>query len=396
MVWQVVRWEVMRHVRNKQFIIGLLITPILFVVFAALPTLVQRLDEPRSAAYAVVDRLDVAPMLESMLEGSPVTLRVLPTTEDAARAVLSGQVEGYFVLDEQFIRSGVLNVFVDKQRQRPEALSSALTGLFRTLRMQERQITSDVLAYVSAQPAFVTSVIDAEADDIPLRALPVSIGFVVILMYLIMSSGSMLMQSALQEKRDRMSEVVLSSVNADTLMTGKIIGHFILGVIQIAFWLAIGLPIAQFVLDVPVGDFIVVDKALLLAVFTLLGYLFYAALFVGIGATMEDLQSASNSQGLVFMLPMLPLFFFGPIISNPEGVTAKALTYFPISMPVIASMRIGMDAIAAWEIAVSVPIMLIATWLIIKAASRLFRTGMLMYGKTASWREMWRWLRYPD
>ncbi len=173
------------------------------------------------------------------------------------------------------------------------------------MRLQEQQIDESVLAYVSAQPRFVTSILNAEEDDIPLMGFPMSIAFGFLLFYLTMISGSMLLQSAVQEKRDRMSEVVLSSIGADTLMTGKIVGHFVLGALQIIFWLAIGLPIAHFVMELPLGDFIVPQLLPQLFLFTMLGYLFYAALFVGIGATMEDIQSASNSQGMVFMLPML-------------------------------------------------------------------------------------------
>lgn len=396
MVWQIVRWEVMRHLRNRQFIIGLLLTPLLFVVLVALPAFTERLEEPRPVTYAVVDELQAVPYLLGALEGSTVTLQVKATAEEAAQAVRSGEAEGYFVLDKQFVSTGVLAVYVQKQRIPPEALTDAVAGLLQALRLQERQVAADVLAYVSARPVFVTSVLDEPESGPPLRALPMAIAFLVLLMYLILASGSMLLQSALQEKRDRMSEIVLSSVDPDQLMMGKIVGHFLLGVIQIAFWLTVGLPLAQFVLDLPVTDFLVLDKALLLSAFALLGYLFYAALFVGLGATMEDLQSASNSQAIVFMLPLMPFFFLPPVVENPEGVIAKVLSLFPVSMPVIASVRVGMEAMAPWEIAAAVTIMLLSTWLIAKAASRLFRTGMLMYGKSASWREIWRWLRYPD
>src|SRR5690606_15182334 len=126
-----------------------------------------------------------------------------------------------------------------------------------------------------------------------------------LLFWLIISSGSMLLQSAVQEKRDRMAEVVLSSIGADTLMTGKIIGHFLLVLIQIGCCLLIGLSVFWFAADVPVSDFISWPLLLLLLLFTLLGYLFYAALFVGVVVLLKDFQSSSNTQGLVFMLPMV-------------------------------------------------------------------------------------------
>ncbi len=394
-VWQVVRWEVMRYLRNKQFIIGLFITPVIFAIFGALPTVIQRLDQPRAETYLVVDEIDGSPLLQAALAGSPIHVEVVTADASPDAAVLAGEADGFFVLDRQFVDTGVLTLFVEKQRQRPEALADALHELLRTLRMQEQSLEVDVLQYVSARPVIIPSVLNAPEDRPPLAGLPMSGVLAFLMFFLIMSSGSMLLQSAVQEKRDRMSEVVLSSIGADTLMTGKIIGHFLLGALQIGFWLLIGLPVAWFGLKLPVGDFIVPSLLPPLALFTLLGYMFYAAVFVGVGATMEDIQSASNTQGMVIMMPMLSFIVIGPVITNPEGMIARIATFFPVTTPIISMLRIGMEAMAGWEIAVAGVVMVISTWLVIKAASRLFRVGMLMYGKTATWREMWRWIRYP-
>jgi len=98
-----------------------------------------------------------------------------------------------------------------------------------------------------------------------------------------------------------MAEVVLSSIRPATLMQGKIVGHFLLGLIQLGFWLALGLPIAVYFLDIPVLEALKAVNLPVILVFGLGGYLLFSALFVSLGATMEDMQSASNSQGLVVM-----------------------------------------------------------------------------------------------
>lgn len=396
MLWQIVRWEVMRYLRNKQFILGLLITPIIFALFGALPALIARFDQPRAATYLVIDELDATPFLSKMLADSAVFIeRRFDDEQSLAAAVLDGKADGYFVLDENFVTTGTLSIYVEKQRQRPEALNGALGTLLQSIRMQEQQIDADVLSYVSARPVFITSVLTVDDGESPLGGIPMAIVFGLLLFFLIVSSGSMLLQSAVQEKRDRMSEVILSSVSADTLMSGKIIGHFFLGALQISFWVAIGAPVAHFAFKLPIADYIIPSLIPVFAMFTLLGYLFYAALFVGIGATMEDIQSASNTQGLVFMLPMLSFLVIGPVTTNPEGLIARIATLFPVTTPTVAILRAGLDAMTAWEITVAVTIMMVSTWLVVKGASRLFRTGMLMYGKNATWKEMWKWMRHP-
>lgn len=392
--WHVFRWEVGRHLRNKQFLIGLLLTPLIFAAFGAVPALLARFDRPQQSEYLVVDELGVIEQLQEKLEGSHVVLTEQPDDPEALRnKVLQGQVNGYFVLDRTFIEQGVLPIYVAKLHVRPDALDRALTTLLQETRLAERSIDGEVFAYVTARPAFIPTPLETRGEN-AIGNLPMAIGFSVLLFLLIIGSGSMLLMSALQEKRDRMSEVVLSSIGPDTLMAGKIAGHFFLGVFQIAFWLAIGLPVAYFLLDIPLGDYITPSLIPVYALFTLLGFLLFAALFVGLGATVDSMESASNMQGMVFMLPGLPFFVIGPVIGNPDGVIARIATLFPITSPSIIVLRSGLTVLQPWEWIAAVLILLATTVLVVKMAAKIFRVGMLMYGKNPNLKELVRWLRH--
>src|SRR5690606_3382881 len=130
------------------------------------------------------------------------------------------------------------------------------------------------------------------------------------------------------------------------------------------------------------------------AVFTLLGYLLFAAIFVGMGGTMDSMETASNLQGMVFMLPALPFFVIGPIIGNPDGAIARFATLFPLTSPVVTILRSGFTVLRTWEWAVAAVLLLLTTAVIIKMAAKIFRVGMLMYGKNPDLRELIRWLRH--
>lgn len=394
LVWEVIRWEVGRHLRNKQFLIGLFITPLMIVLFGGVPQLLQRLDRPDVQRYLVVDQLGVLPALQERLAGSHVILEGRDFDVEALQdEVLAKEAEGYFILDERFVTEGVLPVYLDRLKMRPDVLEAALADVFRQLRLAQRNVDAELYAYLSAEPVLVPTVFGSEgAND--LGALPMAIAFSVLLFLMIMGSGSMLLMSALQEKRDRMSEVVLSSVSPDTLMSGKIIAHFLLGILQISFWLAIGLPLTYFVLDVPLGEYIVPSLIPLYALFTLLGYLLFASIYVGVGATMENMESASNSQGMVMLLPVFSVILVGPVVVNPDGLLARVATLFPITSPTITVLRSGLTDIPAWELAAAIAILLATTFVVVKASARIFRVGMLMYGKNATLREILRWMRH--
>jgi len=397
-VWHVVRWEVMRNLRNKQFLIGMLVTPLMIFIFSAVPRLLESVDAPSVEQYAVVDRIGGFPALERYAASESLVLEAEADEEKAAARVRTGDVKGYLVLDEAFVQTGVAVIYSEDGRARPPAdLRAGLTRLLQESRIERSGVDRSAVAYVTAQAVVEQRVLADEgraAGGLDAGRIVTAAAMAAVLLLLIFSSGAMLLQSALQEKRDRMSEVVLSSINAKTLMTGKIVGHLILGAIQIGVWAAIGLPIAALLLDLPVARWIAWDIVPVALFFFLAGYLFYAALFVGAGATMDDIQSAGNAQGLVFMLPFTAVLFIGPVINNPEGIVSRIGTFLPLSGSFIILLRLGIDGIRWWEMLFAAMVLIAATFLVVLLAARLFRVGMLMYGKSATPKEIWRWLRH--
>ena len=119
---------------------------------------------------------------------------------------------------------------------------------------------------------------------------------------------------------------MLSLINSQQLMSGKIVGHFLLGIIQLTFWLLMSLPLIWPFFDVPILDYLMTFLLPVMVLFALRGYLMDAGLFVDLVAIMEDIQSASNAQGLVVKLPFLSMMFKGPLVTTPHGLVARLAT----------------------------------------------------------------------
>lgn len=393
--FKIAKWEVMRNLTNKQFIIGLLLTPLIMIAFIAFPILIERFNKPADVVYQVVDQVGILPLLQDMM---PEHITLKPSSDQAAaeKLVQEGEADGYLLLEPQFLSTGHAQLYYDSSNQEVfGALSSALTLVLQQQRLAESQLEQAQLAYLT-QAAFLESIAIDEADAPNFHKITVSAVAIVVIYILIFSSGSMLMMSALQERRDRMAEVILSSVRASDLMRGKIIGHFLLGVIQLTFWTALALPAVIYFTDFPVMEALAVANLPLILFFGLLGYLLIAALFIGVGATMEDVQQAGNSQGLVIMLPALAFLFVGPVIQNPNGAVSQFASYFPFTSWVIIIIRDAFSALPTWQIGLSGAILIATTILISLMAAKIFRVGMLMYGKNATPREIIKWLRYKD
>lgn len=393
--WKIARWEVMRNLTNKQFIIGLLITPLIMVVFGGIPILLEYLNRPSISTYYVIDHIGIVEEMQELLPEN-VLLEPIEDSESITDIVKSSKASGYFILDEQFFTTGEINlVYSDRNSNPLNAVQKALSSLLQQKRLSASGIDPEQLSFVTAQARVREIPIEEEFEPRALEML-VSMVFAFLIFFLTVTSASMLMQSAVQEKRDRMAEVVLSSVRAGKLMQGKVIGHFILGLIQLSFWLAIGLPLAFFFLDLPVMEIISAVNIPFILFFGLGSYLMFSSIFVGIGATMEDIQSAGNSQGLVVLLPMMSFLFLNPVLDNPDGNIAVFASIFPLTSPTIMMMRNGLTVIPLWQKLLSGGLLLITVFVTIRLASKIFRIGMLMYGKNASFKEIFKWLRYKE
>ncbi|SDH51322.1 ABC transporter permease [Desulfosporosinus hippei] len=395
LTWKIAKWEFTRNFTNKQFLIGLLLTPIIMLLFAGVPQLISKLDKPQQEVFYVIDEIsEFGQLVEAATD---TNLKFVPYQGEQAELdelVLEEEATGYFILNQAFLKTGQVQVHTAEKKVVFKELQGLLSNLLQGLRVQEIGIKQEQVAYLTS-PALLSSVqIGGESNGDQSNRIGVSIALAGIVLFLIFTSGAMLLQSALQEKQDRMAEIILSSVSSDNLMQGKIIGHFLLGISQLVLWLSIGLPAAWYFLDIPIFEMISLGQLPILIFFALTGYLLFAALFVGIGSTMTDMQSASNTQGMVFMLPMLGFIFVGPVISNPNGLAAQIGTFFPLTSPTITILRLGLAEVPTWELVVAAITLLVTTLLVIKAAAKLFRVGMLMYGKSASAAEMWKWMRY--
>ncbi|HHW72429.1 MAG TPA: ABC transporter permease [Firmicutes bacterium] len=393
--WKIASWEVLRNLTNKQFIFGLVITPLIMALFIVVPVFLERMNQPSEITYYVVDELGAADTLKELLPTHVVLVEAEPGS-DLRELVLSKKGAGYFLLQESFVTTGQLELFYnDSNSQAVSSLRQALTALLQQLRLAGSGVSPEELALLTASAQVQQVPLKEEAQPQTMH-LVVSSVFTGLVYFLVFTSGTMLMQSAVQEKRDRMAEVVLSSISPRELMQGKIVGHFLLGLIQLGFWLALGLPFAVRFLEFPILEALRAVNLPVILAFGLGGYLLFSALFVGLGATMEDLQSAGNAQSIVIMLPMLAFLFLGPVISNPNGSIAVFASLFPLTSSAIMMLRSGFTAVPLWQQLLSAALLLITAFITMRASAKIFRVGMLMYGKNATPKEVWKWLRYRE
>lgn len=225
------------------------------------------------------------------------------------------------------------------------------------------------------------------------------LAFVYLLWIAVFTSAQMLLNSTIEEKSSRIVEVLLSSVDADELMAGKIAGTAASGLTVVGSWsVFIGLAVAIVpgllgASAMAVAQIIASPVYLCsFVVYFFLGYLFYAALLVSIGSLCNSMQETQNLMMPVLIPMMIPLFAMVPVGQDPNGLLARVLSFIPPFTPFMMMNRAAGPP-ALWEYLATALLMVGAIALTTRAAARIFRLGILMSGKPPKLREIWKWLR---
>ncbi|MFB1082541.1 ABC transporter permease [Jeotgalibacillus sp. JSM ZJ347] len=402
---KVARWEFKRNVKNKSFVISLLLTPVLFILFATLPTLLSGSgDDPDPVNIAVSDPSGIwSEQIEPFVNSADLNWEtsVVNSSPDEWEAGLEEDESAvYLALDEDALRNGQITYYTTEET--PDSFASEvqlLAAPLQQLNLQNAGLSEEQMAAVATGIQFDGQELGTEqaSADSGLNELARIIpgAFAGLILFSIVMTGMMIFQSASQEKKEKVSEIVLSSLTPSDLMQGKIIGYFWLGMLQVGVWLLIAFPFAVWRFnDLPIMKYLFVPELALLIVIALIGYLLFAALFVGLGATIEDMSSTSNFQGLVMMLPFSPIILIGPVLSDPNGLAAQVGSYIPFTSPAVLIMRLSMLEEWPWvEIAIGMTILVLSVWLFMKLAGKIFEVGILLYGKNASIGDMVKWVR---
>ncbi|MBE1554249.1 ABC transporter permease [Sporosarcina limicola] len=406
---KVAKWEINRNMKNKSFIISLLSTPIIFLAFMFVPMLFNSFSADKNVNVYMHDELGVWDAVSEAVKNDEQLNWTLIQSQEDESIMLEGLPEMeqsvYIVLTEEGLAKGQMNMYMSDDMDKSFGNEvGILDELLRQVQIESIGLTDVQKATIAHRVVIVpvyageTGAIESELKGTVLEAADpmkriVPGVFAGIILFSIVMTGMMIFQSASQEKKEKVAEIILSSLTPTELMQGKIIGYFILGITQVFVWLVVAFPVVLWKFDFPIVEYLFVPETLLLLFIAFSGYLLFAAIFVGIGATVEDMTATSNFQGMVMMLPFLPLVFIGPILSDPSGMVAKVGSFIPITAPSILLFRLSVLEEWPWlEIIIALVILVVSIWIFMKLAGKIFKMGILMYGKNATPKEIWKWM----
>ena len=407
---EVAKWEFLEKVTSKAFIISLVLMPIIMVIFGVLPGLLASKPDEKPIAIGVIDETTkivetLARKLEEkykLPDGQPnYILRNLKEdlkfSEMKSRAIAmitKGEIEGFFHVPATVYDSG-------KVEYRAENVSNIRVAE-RFSRTIEEVIVEQRLTKEGLDPARLKKLM----ADVNVKSIKVSgkgeekeSGFletffsayivIMMLMFLVLTSGQLLIRSVVEEKSNRVIEVLLSSCSAQDLMVGKILGLSGLGILQMLLWGIIGVGVAM----KTGANIFAIENLLLSLVYFVLGYLMYAAIFVAAGSPVTTEQEAQQITSYVSLMLVFPIVLAVPAMQNPDSTLIRILSFIPLLTPAFMVLRIPIQMPETWEILSTIALLIVSSVGMMWVAGKIFRTAILVYGKRPSLPELWRWLR---
>ncbi len=399
----ILKHEFLQTIKRKTFIIMSLAFPLLALLGIGSYQVFQGIEAPpaETISFGYVDEVGIFGGFTEPPGETPVNLILFATPEEAVDALLDDRVSEFFIIPEDYLASGSISRFTLERELETPGQSASIVRSFLLSNLLEGQASDEVIERVKALAFFSSITLDETGqvaeDQGGVGAFLVPLLFGILLLMSIFTSSGFLLQGLSEEKENRIMEILLSSVSTRQLITGKVLGLGAAGLAQMLFWLLS----ARLIIEVmPAGISDVLGNleisAGLLAlslVYFILGYLLFAILMAGvgaIGATARESQQLST----IFILPtVLSLEAAIFLAGNPENIIVRVLTYIPLTSPIIVVMRQGQGEIAFWEILISLFLLVAAIagslWLVTK----VFRSFLLMYGKTPRFREIVQRLR---
>lgn len=409
-IWAVIRREYLQRVRSKWFVAATIGGPLLMAAMFVLPAYFAAQGESTERSIAIVDGTGVlyerlAPDLE---EGGWTISEARWHAEvvgELRGRVEEGELGGFIMLDELTLETGEA-IFYAESRPSPVrhlTLRSSISRAALAFQLEQQGVDAASMLGGGELDVQLLSSEGAETED-P-QFFIAYFGAFFLYMVLLLYAVSV-MRATLEEKTNRVVEVIISAMKPWHLMLGKIIGVGAVGLTQMAVWFAAGVLIFASGLPMLIaarpelaelGELAELLPGLgmwlLFVGFFLFGYFMYSGLYAAVGAMCNSDEEAQQAQFPLIMLLVVPIILVMNVIQEPMTPMATGLSLFPLFTPILMWGRVAGGGVPAWQIALSFVLMAFAIVAIAWIAGRIYKVGMLMAGKRPTLPELWRWMR---
>ncbi len=423
----IIKREYITRVRGKGFIISTLLAPIFLLAVFLVPLFIGNMESSSSEVkYVIVDETGVIGPRMVQMNPSRFEMRPNSNVEELREETMEGQIGGYILMPEGLL-DGSRNAELFNTGSGGLTLTREIRDNMRSAVREElltrTAVSDEVKAIFDLRPDLdsrrITSEGETEVNEGVSFIIAYILGFAI---YMAMFTyGALIMQGVLEEKTNRIMEIIISSAKPMELLLGKVLGIVALGLSQITIWFiaftgitAVVGPIAMMMgvgapdpATMASGDAgaaaaasnfsvpeISVGVWIFFAVFYVLGFLIYGGIFAAVGAAADTPQDTQQLALPIYIPIMIPIFLMMPVITDPHSSMAVITSMIPFFSPILMMGRIAVTDVPLWQSLGSVVLMILTFLALMWVSGKIYRVGVLMYGKKVTLGELMRWLRY--
>lgn len=410
----IARREFTERVRSKWFLVMTLLWPLLMVGMIVVPALLGG-QGTAGAKVSIVDhtKSDFGEQLQYnlgvALGWNAKIIAPEANEKDLRKQIKSGTINGYIIVPEDALEGGEIIYTGDNASNQTVTIAFGQQTHAAVIAKRAQKLGLDAAALIKLNMKVNYSVRHSTGEETEAKSgiatflLGYMIAFLIYMM--ITLYGINVMRSVVTEKTSRVVELLVSATKPNAMMSGKILGVGAAGLLQIFIWFLLGAIAITFrdnILSLfgassggasMMPSLTLTQLAVVLTCFVL-GYLFYSAMYAAVGAMVSSEQDSQQAQMPVTFLLVIGIVAITAVTNDPRGQTATVMTMVPFWSPMLMPMRYFLGGANLAQVGISLGILLVSTVLVARAAAKIYRVGILMYGKRPTIRELIRWLRY--
>lgn len=385
--------EFLTNVKRKEFIILTFLLPLILVMSMIIPVFFMQTISHEKETLGVVDETGVVlPILKERY--SDYTIEEVVNPDEARRLLDNNSISSYIIIPSDFLKVGKVSYYSKVQLS---SFSSANMNLERILSdiiieslLDDKGVSKETINKVKKPIEMERITVTKKGDEVETPFSFVGNYLLPLFLFMsIMNAGGYLLNGIIEEKENKVVEVLLSTISPTELLSGKIVGLGGLGILQVGIWIT-GVVIITSFLKIPLVS---LEKGILIMILFILGYLFYSSIFAMIGSISTSTRDSQQISALVSFIVFIPLLLFFGIVQNPNMTFIRILGMIPPFIPTIMIMRILLSEVSLIDIIISMIILSLSVIVSAKVASKIFKIGILMHGQKPSFNEVLRWVR---
>ncbi len=415
--------EYLTKIKSKGFIIGTILAPLAIILIYGIIILVTIMSADQTTKKLAI--VDYTNRIGSMLVERDTSKFYLTNLSEIelGEKVLSGEIDGYLVLPEDFTQKGTATVYTSGGGGLGfvTLIERNTEDIIINLRLNEIGADDSIKELVNRGVSLTTKKVTQEGTKEDFTQVFAILGYVMgfVIYGLMFTYGAFVMRGVIEEKANRIVEVIASSAKPFEIMMGKVVGIGAVGLTQVLFWIillaifvAFGGSIASSFMgtpDIAAASTEIPDQnglidmlnnisisPWLIAAFLfyfLSGYFIYSTLFAAVGSAVDQEADAAQLQLPVTLPIIIPILFITNVMANPDGTLAVVLSLIPFFTPILMIARIAATSVPIWQIALSIVLLSLTFLLCLYIAAKIYRVGILMYGKKPTFKDLVKWFK---